>query len=86
MPTAPMTSSPKGRTKNGKNGVGTVSDSSLATSSGVSASSASAAPSSRPTGDDIARRAFEIYEREGRQDGKDLENWLRAEAELLGER
>ena len=31
----------------------------------------------------IARRAYEIYESRGRQDGHDLENWLRAESELL---
>ncbi|HMD31367.1 MAG TPA: DUF2934 domain-containing protein [Candidatus Acidoferrales bacterium] len=31
----------------------------------------------------IARRAFDIYEEEGRIPGRDLENWLRAEAELL---
>jgi hypothetical protein len=33
----------------------------------------------------IARRAYEIYEREGRQPGSELQNWLRAEAELQGE-
>jgi Protein of unknown function (DUF2934) len=37
-----------------------------------------------PTAEQIALRAYEIYEREGRQDGRDLENWLRAEAELRG--
>jgi HSP20 family protein len=31
----------------------------------------------------IARRAFEIFENNGRSFGRDLENWLRAEAELL---
>jgi HSP20 family molecular chaperone IbpA len=31
----------------------------------------------------IARRAFEIYEHEGKIPGRDLENWFRAEAELL---
>ena len=34
------------------------------------------------TYDQIAQRAFEIWEREGQPGGKDLENWLRAEAEL----
>ncbi len=31
----------------------------------------------------VARRAFELYESRGRQDGHDLEDWCRAEAELL---
>jgi len=40
-----------------------------------------------PSADDIARRAYEIYEREGRQPGTELQNWLKAEAELgVGER
>jgi hypothetical protein len=32
--------------------------------------------------DEIAKRAFEIWEREGRPPGRDLEHWLAAEAEL----
>jgi len=40
--------------------------------------------SAGPTQEEIAARAYEIYEREGRQPGHDLENWLRAEAELTG--
>ena len=32
---------------------------------------------------DIARRAFELFEERGAQHGRDLEDWLRAEAELL---
>lgn len=31
----------------------------------------------------IARRAFELFEGNGRWFGRDLDNWLRAEAELL---
>ncbi len=38
---------------------------------------------SKPTHDDIARRAREIYERSGRIPGRDLENWLEAESQLL---
>lgn len=34
----------------------------------------------------IAARAYQIYEREGRADGRDLEHWLQAEAELRAER
>jgi hypothetical protein len=42
--------------------------------------------SASPSPEDIARRAYEIYEREGRQSGTELQNWLRAEAELgIGE-
>jgi len=33
----------------------------------------------------IARRAREIYQRNGAQPGRDLENWLQAEAELKRE-
>lgn len=40
----------------------------------------------QPSTEEIARRAYEIYEREGRLDGRDLENWHRAEAELIAER
>ena len=30
----------------------------------------------------IARRAYELYEKEGYQDGRDVHNWMRAEREL----
>ena len=33
--------------------------------------------------DSIARRAFEIFESDGRTPGQELEHWLRAESELL---
>ena len=33
--------------------------------------------------DSIARRAFEIFESDGRSPGRELEHWLRAESELL---
>lgn len=36
--------------------------------------------------DDIRRRAYELYEQDGRQEGRDREHWLRAEAEVLGRR
>jgi hypothetical protein len=32
----------------------------------------------------IRLRAYELYEARGREDGHDLENWLRAEAEITG--
>ncbi|MBK5280461.1 MAG: DUF2934 domain-containing protein [Nitrospiraceae bacterium] len=33
---------------------------------------------------DIAQHAYELYEQRGRQDGWDLEDWLKAERELGG--
>jgi hypothetical protein len=44
------------------------------------AAKASAPVPYKPTQEEIAARAFEIYEREG---GSDHENWLRAERELI---
>jgi hypothetical protein len=32
----------------------------------------------------IRLRAYSIYEQRGRQDGHDMEDWLQAEAEILG--
>lgn len=32
----------------------------------------------------IAQRAYDLYEQRGRQDGHDLEDWLKAERELGG--
>jgi len=32
--------------------------------------------------DEIRRRAYELYEQRGREDGHDLEDWLRAEKEI----
>jgi hypothetical protein len=34
----------------------------------------------------IRRRAFEIFEQRGREDGHDLEDWLQAESELAQHR
>ena len=36
-----------------------------------------------PTHDEIAQLAFSLYESRGRQDGHDVEDWLRAEEELV---
>ena len=35
-----------------------------------------------PTADDVARRAYELYEARGGEPGADLDDWLRAEQEL----
>lgn len=34
----------------------------------------------RPTQEEIARLAYQLYERDGKPDGKDLEHWFNAEA------
>lgn len=54
---------------------------------------ASAPPMSLPQSEtpqgmeeEIRRRAYELYEQDGRQEGRDREHWLRAEAEVLGRR
>ena len=36
-----------------------------------------------PTHDEIAQLAFSLYESHGRQEGHELEDWLRAEQELV---
>jgi hypothetical protein len=38
------------------------------------------------TSDEIAQRAYQIYERDGRTDGRDMDHWLQAERELREER
>jgi Protein of unknown function (DUF2934) len=36
-----------------------------------------------PAQEEIARRAYELYLERGGQDGHDVEDWMRAEAELV---
>jgi len=45
-------------------------------------SATAAAIASGVTESEIARRAFELYCDRGREDGHDVEDWLRAEREL----
>jgi hypothetical protein len=41
------------------------------------------APEERPNLEEaIHRRAYQLYEKRGREDGRDLDDWLRAEAEI----
>ena len=40
----------------------------------------------RVASDEIARLAYRLYESRGRQDGHHLDDWLKAERELLGHR
>jgi len=35
-----------------------------------------------PNADDVARRAYELYEARGGEPGADLDDWLKAESEL----
>lgn len=44
-----------------------------------------ASPAAQPTQEQITARAFQIYVRNGRKEGRDTENWLEAEAELRTE-
>jgi hypothetical protein len=39
-----------------------------------------------PTHDEIARRAYEIYEERGGVQGLDVDDWIRAERELVQSR
>jgi len=32
----------------------------------------------------IRQRAYELYERRGREDGRDFDDWLKAESEVTG--
>ena len=36
----------------------------------------------RPSHDEIARRAYAIFEQQGRPEGREMEHWLEAEAQL----
>lgn len=47
-----------------------------------SARKGNGAPESFSNPDDVARRAYEIYQRRGGVDGADLDDWLAAEREL----
>jgi len=44
-----------------------------------------AAPRSTDLHEAVVRRAKEIYEKSGKTPGRDIANWIQAEAEILGE-
>ncbi len=48
--------------------------------------SATVPPASVPVEDQIRLRAYELYEERGREDGRDIDDWLRAEAEVVRKR
>jgi hypothetical protein len=39
------------------------------------------APESKPTQDEVAKKAYAIYLKEGRPQGRDVQNWLEAETD-----
>jgi hypothetical protein len=39
-----------------------------------------------PSADEVARRAYFTYENEGSPQGRDVQHWLTAEAQLIAER
>jgi Cu2+-exporting ATPase len=40
-------------------------------------------PGSKPDHDEMEKKAYAIYEKEGRPQGRDMQNWLEAEAETM---
>jgi hypothetical protein len=65
---------PKGQSSKSTKVVRTTVAAKLSHTTGVAAR--------RATLEDVAVRAFEIYEQEGRPDGRHLAHWVQAEAEL----
>jgi hypothetical protein len=43
-------------------------------------------PSGTITQEDVAQRAYALYEARGREDGHDIDDWLDSERQLLEER
>jgi DUF2934 family protein len=50
----------------------------------IKTSSPSGKTGAEAVAEHIRCRAYELYEERGREDGHDLEDWLRAEVELTG--
>jgi len=55
-----------------------------ASSHGEKAAPAGQASNGARTHERIAKRAYELYERRGRQNGRAMEDWLQAERQLAG--
>ena len=74
----------------GKNGGRTTTRKTTSITEGANKRPVAVPPSvSKSNGDledEIRQRAYELYEQEGRQEGRDQEYWLRAEAEIRGRR
>jgi len=43
-------------------------------------------PEHGPSHEEIALRAYTLFEKSGRAPGRDMENWLQAEAQLMAHR
>jgi hypothetical protein len=43
-------------------------------------------PEQGPTHEEIAQRAYTLFEKSGRVPGHDIDNWLQAEAQLMADR
>jgi Protein of unknown function (DUF2934) len=41
-------------------------------------------PNHAKVDEEIRRRAYELYEQRGRRDGREMDDWLQAEAEVTG--
>jgi len=48
----------------------------------VKATTVPVTPAPEPTQEEIAAKAYELFQQDGSTDGRDLEHWLRAEEEL----
>ncbi len=80
---------PRARKSTAEATPGTTKSSAASTASRPRKGTRSAPPAQAPlvpvlTSDEIARRAYELYERSGFQQGQDLDHWLVAERELQG--
>ena len=66
-----------------KTGGAVAAKTSTTSSTTSSTTLAASATKSSATSEMVALRAYEIYLEEGRPEGRELEHWIRAEAELL---
>jgi hypothetical protein len=85
MPRSPTTAKPRAGARPGDSNSAVNGNGHRATNGSSVASKRPVAAISLPTSAQIAQRAFEIYEREGRPEGKHVEHWLQAEQELRGQ-
>src|SRR5262245_47686033 len=69
-----------------KKSTGKIQEEALGTVGNGSNANRTGAHDNKISQEQIALRAYQIYEREGRGDGHDMEHWLRAEQELRLER
>jgi hypothetical protein len=85
MPRSPSTAKPRAGTRPPEGKAAVNGNGRPASNGGSVAATRPVARIGVPTSAQIAQRAFEIYEREGRPEGKHVEHWLQAEQELRGQ-